>query len=97
MLHLKKKETTAQFAIANDLEQLINSPTRICEQTRTAIDLVFVNNTHRIVDNGVIHSAISNHSIVYCTMKSGVPKLTHLRQLNTVRIASTIRVLLLRT
>ena len=70
----KKKRQKRQFAIANDLEQLINSPTRICEQTRTAIDLVFVNNTHRIVDNGVIHSAISNHSIVYCTMKSGVPK-----------------------
>ena len=63
-----------QFAIANDLEQLINSPTRICEQTRTATDLVFVNNTHRIVESGVIHSAISDHSIVHCTMKSGVPK-----------------------
>ena len=74
MLHLKKKRQQRQFAIANDLEQLINSPTRICEQKRTAIDLVFVNNTHRIVDNGVIHSAISDHSFVYCTMKSGVPK-----------------------
>ena len=74
MLHLKKRRQQRQFAIANDLEQLINSPTRICEQTRTAIDLVFVNNTHRIVDNGVIHSAISDHSFVYCTMKSGVPK-----------------------
>ena len=31
---------------------------------RTAIDLVFVNNTHRIVESGVIHSAISDHSIV---------------------------------
>ena len=62
------------FAIANDLEQLINSPTRICEQTRTAIDLVFVNNTHRIVESGVIHSTISDHSIVYCTVESVVPK-----------------------
>ena len=33
-----------------------------------------MNNTHRIVESGVIHSAISDHSIVYCTMKSGVPK-----------------------
>ena len=70
----KLKRQLRQFAIANDLEQLINSPTRICEQTRTAIDLVFVNNAHRIVESGVIHSAISDHSIVYCTMKAGVLK-----------------------
>ena len=91
----KLKRQQRQFAIVNGLEQLINSPTRIFEQTRTAIDLVFVNNTHRVVESGVIHSAISDHSFVYCTMKSGVPK--HLSQLNTVRIAITIRVLLVRT
>ena len=90
----KLKRQQRQFAIPNGLEQLINSPTRICEQTRTAIDLVFVNNTHRVVESGVIHSAISDHSFVYYTMKS--PN-TYLRQLNTVRIASTIRVLLLRS
>ena len=71
---LKLKRQQRQFAIANDLEKLINFPTRICEQTRTAIDLVFVNNTHCVVESGVIHSAISDLSIVYCTMKSGVPK-----------------------
>lgn len=70
----KLKRQLRQFAIANDLEQLINSPTRICEQTRTAIDLVFVTNTDRIVESGVLHSAISDHSFVHCTMKSGVPK-----------------------
>jgi hypothetical protein len=35
---------------------------------------VFVNNNHRIVESGVIPSAISDHCIVYCTMKSGVPR-----------------------
>ena len=70
----KLKRQLQQFAIANDLEQVINTPTRICNQTRTVIDLVFVNNNHRIVESGVIHSAISDHSIVFCTMKSGVPK-----------------------
>ena len=70
----KLKRQLRQFAIANDQEQLINSPTRIFEQTRTAIDLVFVTNTHRIVESGVLHSAISDHSFVYCTMKSAVPK-----------------------
>ena len=68
------KRQLRQFAIANDLEQLINSPTRICQQTRTDIDLVSVNNTHRMVERGVIHSAIRDHSIVSCTMRSGVLK-----------------------
>ena len=92
----KLKRQLRQLAIANDLEQLINSPTRICEQKRTAIDLVSVNNTHRMVESGVIHSTISDHSIVYYTMRSGVPKAPP-KTLNTVCIASTIRVLLLRT
>ena len=70
----KLKRQLQQFPIADDLEQLINSPTRIREQTRTAIDLVFANNTNRIVGSGVTHTAISDHSIVYCTTKSGVPK-----------------------
>ena len=70
----KSKRQLRQFAIAIDLEQLINSPTRICEQTRTAIDLVFVNNTRCFVESGVIYSAISDHSTAYCTTKSGVPK-----------------------
>ena len=77
----KLKRQLRQFAITNDLEQLINSPTRICEQTRTAIDLIFVNNTHRIVESGVIHSALSNHSIAYCTLKSGIPKSSFIKDL----------------
>ena len=67
----KLKRQLQQFALNNDLKQLIITLTRICEQTGTAIDLVFVNNSHRIVESGVIHSTISNHSVVFCTMKSG--------------------------
>ena len=70
----KLKRQLQKFAITNEFEQLINTPTRICEQTKSAIDLIFVNNNHRIVESGVIHSGISDHSIVFCTIKSGVPK-----------------------
>ena len=70
----KAKQKLQRFANLNDFEQLIKTPTRICNQTRTLIDLVFVNNSHRVVESGVIYSAISDHSIVYCTIKSGVPK-----------------------
>ena len=59
---------------AADKALCFKTPTRICNQTRTRIDLVFVNNSHRVVESGVIYSAISDHSIVYCTIKSGVSK-----------------------
>ena len=68
----RPKQKLQRFAEMNDLNQLIN--TRISDQTRTAIDLIFVNNNHRIVESGTIASTISDHCIVYCTMKSGVPK-----------------------
>ena len=70
----KLKQKLQRFANVNDFEQLIKSPTRICNQSRSIIDLVFVNNNHRVVESGVIPSAISDHCIVYCTVKSGVPK-----------------------
>ena len=70
----KLKRQLQKYAITNEFEQLINTPTRICEQTKSAIDLIMVNNNHRILESVVIHSAISDHSIVFCTIKSGVPK-----------------------
>ncbi len=63
-----------RFANLNDFEQLIKTPTRICNQTRSIIDLVFVNISHRVVESGVIPSVISDHCTVCCTVKSGVPK-----------------------
>lgn len=70
----KLKQKLQRFARSNNLEQLIHSPTRIHNQSSSAIDLILANNNHRIVDNGVIPSAISDHFIIYCVIKSGVPK-----------------------
>ena len=47
---------------------------RITENSRTTIDLLFVNNEHRIVQSGVIHTSLSDHSIIFCVMKAGVKK-----------------------
>ena len=70
--HLKRK--LFNFADLHSLEQLIKSPTRITESSETTIDLIFVNNNHRIVDSGVVHCSISDHSLVYCILKAGVPR-----------------------
>ena len=40
----------------------------------TLIDLLFSNTTHRVTDQGVIHLAITDHSMLFCVVKSGVTK-----------------------
>ena len=70
----KLKQKMQRFATSNHLEQLISSPTRISEKSSTAIDLIFPNISHGIVDHGVIPSVISDHFVIYCSIKFGVPK-----------------------
>ena len=67
------KQKIQRFTASNHLEQLITS-TRISEKSCTAIDLIFTNISHRIVDHGVIPSVINDHFLIYCSIKSGVPK-----------------------
>jgi hypothetical protein len=47
------------------MKQLIGEHTRITESSKTLIDLLFVNNEHRIVQSGVIHLSLSDHSVIY--------------------------------
>ena len=63
------------FATVNDMKQLINEPTRITEYSKTLIDLIFTNREHKIVQSDVIHTTLSDHSLVYCMMKGGIPKI----------------------
>ena len=42
--------------------------------SQSLIDLIFVNNSRRIVESGVLHVGISDHSLVYCIMKAGIQK-----------------------
>ena len=68
------KQKLIRLADVHNLEQLIDQPTRITETSSTAIDLFFVNNNHRIVESGVLHVHLSDHSLIYCTVKAGVPR-----------------------
>ena len=63
------------FAIDNDMKQLINELTRITEYSKTLIGLIFTDREHKIALSGIIHTTLSNHSLVFCVMKGGVPKL----------------------
>ena len=71
--HLRHK--LEEFASNHGLSQIVDKPTRATENSSTTIDLIFVNNSHRIVQSGVLDSSISDHNVVFCTIKGGVKKL----------------------
>ncbi len=63
------RKTLLTFLVANDLKQLVTKPTRVCESSQTIIDLICVNNEHRVVQWEVINMGISDHSIVLCVYR----------------------------
>jgi hypothetical protein len=55
-----------------DLKQIIKSPTRITEDSESLIDLVFTNVKEKIAEVGLFDPGLSDHSLVYCILKSGL-------------------------
>ena len=52
------------------LEQMINEPTRITDKSSTVIDLCITNSPANVVNSGVLHLSISDHSLVYMVRKA---------------------------
>jgi predicted nucleic-acid-binding Zn-ribbon protein len=55
-------------------EQLIKESTRITETSSTLIDLAFSNKPELIIDSGVEHIGISDHSMIYVCRKVSIPR-----------------------
>jgi hypothetical protein len=68
----KDKQVLLNFMRAFDLTQLIKELTRITDTSRSLIDLIIVNNAHRIVKSGVVPFPLSDHYLVFCILKVGV-------------------------
>ena len=64
-----------EFAFSFNLTQIISKPTRVTETSKSTIDLILVNNTHKIVQCDVLDSSISDNNVIYCVVKGGVKKL----------------------
>jgi len=62
------------MANAHNLEQLIKGPTRITENSRSLIDLIFTSSSHHLSDHEIINLPLSDHSMVYCVVKVGMKK-----------------------
>ncbi len=55
------------------LEQMINEPTRITEHSKTAV--IFTSHPEHIIQTGLLHFGISDHSMAFMVCKSHIPKL----------------------
>ena len=55
------------------MTQLISEATRITSVSRTLIDVIYTNTPHRVVDSGVVHVGISDHSLIYAIRKIAIP------------------------
>ena len=56
------------------LKQFINEPTRVTSTSATLIDLILTNTPENILQSGVIHLGISDHSLVYALRKFSLLK-----------------------
>ncbi|RMX39493.1 hypothetical protein pdam_00015407 [Pocillopora damicornis] len=63
-----QKRLLKEITELHDLKQVIESPTFVTEHSEFLIDLCF---TKKITESDVIDPGLSDHSLVYCVMKSG--------------------------
>ena len=54
---------------SNGLKQIIRKATRICDTTKTLIDIIATSNISTIVNHGVISTGIGDHEMVGCVRK----------------------------
>ena len=65
-----------------NLKQIIEEPTRITAQTRSLLDVIMIT-LSKVKTSGVMNTGISDHCLVYCTIKVKTkkpnPKYIHVR------------------
>ena len=63
------------FCSTFNLTQLINKPTRVTENGESLIDVVMTTNENLIASNDVLMSTISDHNLVYISVKLKKPRI----------------------
>ena len=56
------------------MKQVIADPTRITSNTASLLDIIATNRPDKVKESGVIHVGISDHSLVYVSLKVSVPR-----------------------
>ncbi|CAB4040195.1 Hypothetical predicted protein, partial [Paramuricea clavata] len=57
------------FCHSYNLTQLINSPTRVTEGSKSLLDVIIVSETKQVQKAGVMESSISDHDLVYVALR----------------------------
>ena len=60
----KEKQQLSRFTYIYDLVQLVREATPVTETTQTLLDVLLVNNDHRITDSGVVPVPLSDHHLI---------------------------------
>ena len=63
------------FCSTFNLTQLINKPTRVTENRESLIDVVMTTNEKLIASNDVLMSTISDHNLIYISLKLKKPRI----------------------
>lgn len=69
--NLSLKRKLQGISCLYDLKQMIQSATRITENSKSLIDLVFTNVKEKIIEVRLFDPGLSDHSLVYCILKCG--------------------------
>ena len=56
------------------LEQVITDPTRVTSTHESLLDIIATDRPDKLLNSGVLHIGISDHSLVYACFKVAVPK-----------------------
>ena len=51
------------------LTQVINEPTRVTKSTKSILDVCITSSPDKIIQSGVVHLGVSDHSLIYATRK----------------------------
>ena len=70
----KSQRSFKSFLLSHDLHHIIEKATRVTDYSESLIDLICVDNKHRVVQWEVNDTHVSDHSIVVCVLKGGIPK-----------------------
>ena len=62
------KSLTLFFDLFN-LSQIIKDSTRVSAKSLSTIDLILVSDTDKVSQSGVIDIGISDHCLIFCTLK----------------------------
>ena len=65
---VEAKVLTDTFSKLN-MAQLIKDPTRITSHSRSLLDVIMISCPLIVKDSGVVNIGISDHSMVFCTLK----------------------------